>query len=133
VIVTEVTSDPVYGAAFDIVFDPSVIAWAGNGVSSCGAGSPGCRTGDFLEATSLNGLLYNVARQEGTTNVVVVGITQTGSDPGVTGSGTLVTLMFRRVAGGTSDLTFSNNALRSAPLLSQITGMTWIGGTVTLP
>jgi hypothetical protein len=40
-------------------------------------------------------------------NEVAVGITKTGTGPGISGSGTLLTLEFRVVSAGTTPLTFA--------------------------
>ena len=131
IVVHSVTSDPVYGAAFDLDFDSSVIAWNGTGSSNCAGVATGCMVGSFLEQTSVNGVLYNVALQQGTTNTLVIGVTQSSNDPGAAGSGTLLTLLFKRVAAGSTPLAFSNNAVRSPPpSSSEILGITWIGVTV---
>ena len=132
VAVHSVMAASVYGAALDLGFDSSVIVWNGSGVSSCTGSAAGCMTGNFLEQTSLNGVLYDVTLQQGTTNKLIIGVAQTGNDPGATGSGTLVTLFFNRVAAGTTPLEFSDNALRNPPpSSSDISGINWFGATVT--
>jgi hypothetical protein len=61
--------------------------------------------GDFLSRDG-SAPVVMAAPLEGS-NEVAVGITKTGIGPGISGSGTLLTLQFRVVAAGTTPLTFA--------------------------
>ncbi len=92
--VIQVQNDKVFGAAFDLAFDPTIIRFVE------------LRPGSFLESTSKNGVTYNASVQEGTVNDLVIGISQTGDDPGATGSGVLATVVFEVLNRGCSDFKF---------------------------
>jgi hypothetical protein len=112
------TSD-VFGAAFDVVFDPSMIEFAG--------WSPG----RLLEHSGETAAYQVSSAVAGT---VVVGASRQGSATGSTASGTerLVELTFRSIAAGASGLTFRNSVLLNSQSPPQtIGGISWHGGTFT--
>lgn len=108
----------VFGATFDVVFDPSVVSfvsWA---------------PGELLEQGSAD-VNYQVA--QGGVDRIVVGATRTGSAGGTdaVGSTPLIRLTFRVVQVGASGMMFENQALvddQSQP--QAIPGLTWFGGTL---
>ncbi|GEM_PF-2920529 len=93
-------SEPVFNAALDLAYDPNIIRFVYH------------IPGNFLEFDS-NGpqnVSYEINPQDTATNDLVVGVSQTGSNagnPGSTGSGTLVTLVFEPVNNGCSVLNFA--------------------------
>jgi hypothetical protein len=132
-------SVPVYAAAFDMVYDPDIVKL--NEVLP----------GGFLESTSSEGVTYTTGTElentpDGPVNVLVFSASQTGNDPGSSGSGTLATLVFELLKPGCTYLNFvvtdRNNVQRSqlltpvapnSPTLSPISGVTWSpGGTITV-
>lgn len=92
-------TEPVFTAALDLAYDSTVIRFLFH------------VPGNFLESTSnqAEGVSYTVAPQSNAPNDLVVGISQTGADPGSTGSGILVTLVFEPVKPGCSVLNFVTN------------------------
>ena len=129
--VIQVQNDKVFGAAFDLAFDPTIIRFVE------------LRRGGFLESTSKNGVTYNASVQEGTVNDLVIGISQTGDDPGVTGSGILATVVFEVLNRGCSDFKFvvtDNSGVERSKLLNapsdpnlipqSIQGVTWSPGGI---
>lgn len=103
----------VYGAAFVVDFDSSGMTY------------DSYAKGDFLGTVE-----PYVAQESGSSNKLVVGISKQGTATGATGSGTLITLKFNVTSGG--NLAFSNPALKDPSSLT-ISGITWSGGTVTVP
>ena len=59
---------------------------------------------------------------------LIVGATLLGAQPGITGTGVIVTLQLQAVAGGTGTLTFSGQQGFNAAG-NPILGLTWQGGT----
>jgi len=109
----------VYGAAFDVVFDPSMIEFA--------SWSPGRLLEHSGETAS-----YQIS--SAVTGSVVVGASRQGSTTGANASGTerLVELTFRTIAAGSSTLTFQNSVLLNSQSPPQnIAGISWHGGTFT--
>ncbi len=125
---------PVYAAAFDLTYDPTIVRFFE------------LLPGGFLEGTSSQGVSYTANIQEGTTNVLIVSVSQTGGDPGSTGTGVLVTPVFELLKPGCTNLKFvvtdSNNVQRSqlltpvgadSPNLLTIDSVTWSpGGKITI-
>jgi len=123
--VTQIT-EPVFNAALDLAYDPNVVQFLYH------------VPGNFLEATSQN-VSYVIAPQSTASNDLVVGVSQTGSDPGSnsTSSGILVTLVFEPRSPGCSVLNFaklSGSGEKSALVTtngSVINGITFSqGGTI---
>lgn len=129
--VIQVQNDRVFGAALDLAFDPGIIRFVES------------RPGDFLESTSRNGVRYNAVIQDNAPNDLVIGISQTGDDPGATGSGILTTVVFEVLNRGCSDFKFvvtdssgvERSKLLNAPSDTTVTpqtisGITWSPGGV---
>jgi len=107
----------IYGAAFDLVFDPSVaqfVSWS---------------AGSLLET---GGQSVNYIVDQPSSSRLVVGISRTGNAPTVNASGTqpLVRLTFRAIQTGSGALAFQNAALvDNQP--ADLPGISWAGGTLT--
>ncbi len=85
--------------------------------------------GTFLSA---NGEFdTSVEASERTTGEVAVGITRLGEVPGVNGSGSLLTIEFRRQAAGSGPLQMVDPAALDSFGVEQVE-VTWIGGSVTV-
>jgi hypothetical protein len=129
-----ITAGNVYGAAFDVdIQDTTVTKWNGSGIMTCTEVYPtflGCLTGNFLESQPPVDYLVNLS---GGINTLVVGVTEFPSATGVTGSGTMITLIFKKVGtqGQTSTLSFAANSLHD-PSVSPIAGISWSAGTITV-
>lgn len=110
----------VFGAAFDIDFDPTKMTYSDKAA------------GDFLESGG-NTVNSMAILQSGSTNKLIVVVTRQAPATGQTGSGTLVTLKFNVVpnASGSSSVSFSRYDLKDSANAS-IPGITWTGGTVTV-
>lgn len=112
-------SEEIYGAAFDLAYDPTVAAfqsWA---------------PGTLLEQSG-NPPNYTVdAPRAGT---VVVGASRTGNVPGVTAGGrTLIRLTFKVLQPGNARLSFRSASLtdnRIPP--EEIPGISWFGGSLVV-
>jgi hypothetical protein len=93
---TQITK-PVFNAALDLAYDPNVIRFLYY------------VPGNFLAATSSDpqNISYVISSQSTAQNDLVIGVSQTGSDPGNTGSGILVTLVFEPLSNGCSVLNFA--------------------------
>ena len=105
--------DSVYGVFFDLSFPPSVLDF-----QSADAGS-------FLTAGGSD-ISLQVAEQDGN---LVVGITRLGLVGGVSGSGTVLTLTFQVVGGGSGQLAFSRNGALDSN--GGNVDLSWLGGSVT--
>lgn len=115
-VLTAVSVTDLYGYAVDISFDPTVVAF------------DSAEAGDFLEAP---GSTVSTQVTEQPTGTLVIGQTRVGAFPGVSGSGTLLTLKFRSLAAGTSPFTTANASAfdsAGATLATQ-----FFGGTATVP
>ena len=108
----------VYGAAFDLVYDPGVVEFAG--------WSPG----NLLE-TGGQQVTYQVnANQAGRVIVGVARTTGAGIDAGV--STALIQLRLRATSSGTSPIRFENaDLLNSNNPPTEIVGIAFTGGTLT--
>lgn len=81
--------------AFDLTYDPAVIAYMG------------ATEGDVFKKD--NGVtVLQTALKEGQPGTIVIGLTRVGQIGNISGSGKLMTLSFKAVAAGTSALTFSD-------------------------
>lgn len=100
----------VFGAAFDIDFDSTKMTYSGYSA------------GSFLESGG-NSVTY-IATQAA--NKLIVGVSRQAPSGGQSGSGTLVTLKFNIIGGGSAS--FSNNALKDQS--NNPVSATWSGGTV---
>jgi general secretion pathway protein D len=108
--VTVNSAEEVFSAGFQLQFDPSVIAYLDY------------FEGGFLERDGTEVTMQATGRGPG---IVSIGMTRMGSEVGVSGGGSLVTLVFRSVGVGTSTIEFSSVALRGAlgaPVAVQMSG-----------
>lgn len=110
------------GGFYLYIDDPSVLKWAGIFTHD----PDGYVKGDFFDDSSaiyLIGPLYNT---DSTRNdsVLIVGVSD--FDNPVSGSGTMITMKFRIVGTGTTDLVFYDGISDLNPA-----GSTWLGGTFT--
>ncbi len=106
----------VFGAAFDVVFDPTVIEFIG------------WDPGSVLEADG-GTATYLVQSDPG--RVEVGASLQGGQGAGVPGTRPLILLTFRLLEEGNSGLEFENASLLDdgPPLPQPISGLSWFGGT----
>lgn len=100
----------VYGLAFDLRYPNNILQFV--------RATPG----PLLEAGSVQ------AAVSGEGNLVV-GATRLGEVPGITGSGTLLTLEFTALTAGDGTFSFSRNAALD-PDARPIPNVTWAAGTV---
>jgi uncharacterized protein YhbP (UPF0306 family) len=92
----------LYGAGFDITFDPDLLKVLD------------ITEGDFLkEGTTKTSFLKQIDNEQGR---VVIGITRLGSITGVSGSGTLATIVLRPKTPGTTTLKLQNIQLKDSQL-----------------
>jgi hypothetical protein len=124
----------VFGAAFDVdIQNTTVTQWNGSVVMTCTEvppTPPGCETGNFLEAQPPVDYLVNLS---GGINTLVVGATEFSPATGVSGNGTIVTLLFKKIGmqGVATTLSFAANSLNDSSV-TPIVGITWSAGTVTV-
>lgn len=115
---------PVFGAAFDVDFDPVVLTFAGFVKGDY------FQNGDIIE----NGSVMHLAvLQPGTSNKLIVGVSQNAGDTGASGSGVIITLKFNVAIGAQilqSNINFSNMNLVS-PSWTVIDGISWQNGLLT--
>ncbi len=105
----------LFGAAFDLIFDPNVLEFVST------------KEGNFLGSDGVSTWLNTAVSSEG----LIVGysrIAQAGIPTGISGSGTLMTLTFEALAEGTSTLNFQNNHLLD-PEIEEI-ATNWKDGAV---
>ena len=113
VVATEVAG--LYGAAFDLEFPSDVLGF-----------STGTE-GDFLDEMGATQTSFQIT--ETSPGNLVVGVTRLGDVPGLSGSGTLLTLEFTGTTAGAGNLRFLGNQLFNADGSAQ-NGVTWQGGSV---
>lgn len=107
----------VYGAAFDVAYDPS------------GADYIGWSKGTLLEQGG-NAPNYTVALPQNGT--VVVGVSRTGSTGAAASGQPIVSLTFRVRRSGAFPLAFRNAALYDSQNPPQpIAGISWLAGSLT--
>jgi hypothetical protein len=101
----------LYGVAFDLQYPANLL--------------------QLTQVTNQGSILSTGTFQETHTGGnVVIGVSQLGLVPGVSGAGTLLSIEFKPLASGTGLFSFSrNSALNSSGL--PIAGVTWIAGSVT--
>jgi len=125
----------VFGAAFDVdILDATVTQWNGSGFMSCTTPPQGCTnsglaSGNFLEGSLPFTVNYFVNLLNGTDkNTLLVGPSEVAPATGVTGSGTIITLKFKKapgaVVGQSTTLNFAANSLNDS-LANPIAGITW--------
>jgi hypothetical protein len=128
-----ITAGSVFGAAFDVnIQNTTVTQWNGSGVMTCTEVAPtslGCTAGNFLEVQPPVDYLVNLS---GGNNTLVVGAAEFAPATGVTGSGTIITLKFKKIGmqGAASTLSFAANSLNDLSA-NPIAGI-WSAGTVTV-
>lgn len=109
-------ADHIYGAAFDILYDPSIAVFEG------------WAPGTLLEQDAN---IPNYAVESPHAGTVVVGASRTGNVPGVKASAgtTLVQLTFRVLQPGESRLSFRSASLTDNRIPPEgIPGVSWFGG-----
>ncbi|MEK6713617.1 MAG: putative Ig domain-containing protein [Nitrospirota bacterium] len=115
---------PAFGAAFDLDFDPAVLTFAGFVKGDY------FQDGDIIENGSV---MHLVVLQPGTSNKLIVGVSQNAGDTGASGSGVVLTLKFT-VASGEQTLQ-SNITLSNTNILDTqgavINGISWQNGLLT--
>lgn len=96
--VTINTADEVFSAGFQLQYDPSVIAYV-----------------DYFEGGFLDrdGTEISMQATGSGPGIVRIGMSRMVSEVGITGGGSLVTLVFRAVGEGTSDIQITSAALRA--------------------
>jgi len=107
--VTVNTPSELFSAGFQLQFNPQHIAYV-----------------DYFEGGFLDrdGAEITVQATSGGPGVVRIGMSRMGSETGISGGGSLVTLVFRAVGPGTSQIEISSAALRAplgAPIAVQMT------------
>jgi hypothetical protein len=113
-------ADDVYGAAFDLTYDPAVVTFEG--------WAPGALLED-------GGHRPNYAVDAPREGVVVVGASRTGDVPGVDVSEdrTLIRLTFRARQPGSAPLAFRSASMTDSLFPPEaIAGLSWFGGTVVV-
>jgi hypothetical protein len=111
-------ADDIYGAAFDITYDPSMATY------------DGWAPGTLLEQ---DGNVPNYAVEAPQAGTIVVGASRTGNVPGVeAGKGsTLVRLTFRVLQPGNSRISFRSASLTDNKIPpGEIVGLSWVGGSL---
>jgi hypothetical protein len=106
-------SDSIYGAAFDLTFDPALLTYVAY------------TAGDFFEKSGA--VTYAVATRS---DRLIVGVS--GQKPGASGAGAVVTFHFKAKASGSSATTFENQALcstASTTVCDRQPSLSWYGGT----
>jgi len=111
---SEVTD--LFGYGVDITFDPAVVMF------------DTATMGTFLDG---EGITVTTQITEGPVGTLVIGQSRVGAVPGMSGSGTLVSLDFRSVAPGTSTLSTSNDGAFDSTGAAMTTE--FFGGTATVP
>ena len=96
VVANNVTPGKVFGVVFDLGFDSNQVEFVEY------------TKGQFLETTSTQQVAYLVEPQQSDPTVLVGGISQLAPDPGVGGSGVIVTLYFKARKLGDAVLTFKD-------------------------
>jgi len=114
---------PAYAAAFDVDFDSGILEWAGGSETN---NPDGFSKGDFFGSGSV--MIGHEILVGGDTNYdkVIVGVVGDFFSPD-SGSGTIVTLNFRLVGTGQSQVDFSASNLIKED--GSFTPTSWYGGT----
>ena len=111
----------LFGSAFDLIYNPSVLSFVS------------VQKGTFLEQAGATTDLLALANPPGD---LIIGYSRQaigGIASGVNGSGTLMTITFRALAAGTSNLTFQNNSLCDPTGFDCVViPANWTNGTVTV-
>lgn len=110
----------LFGAAFDLVFDSNVLSFVS------------AQKGGFLEQDGKATTLLTNVNSSNTLIVAYSRLAINGSSTGISGSGNLLTLNFKAINQGVSNLVFQNNALcdiNSATNCNKI-DVNWQGGSI---
>ena len=108
-------TDAIFGAAFDLVFNPDVLTYVE------------CSAGDFFNGGE--GITCAVAVRN---DRLIVGVTAGQPGTGASGTGAVVTFHFRDKAAGSSSTAFENKALCSSASTASCDRqplLPWYGGT----
>ena len=109
-------SNPTYGAAFDLDFDPSLVSF------------DSFQNGSFFEPGGK--VNYQVAKAPGNPGKLIVGVSLLGSSNGASGNGRILSIRFSiQNTVGTSALTFAGNNLLD-PNGQIIPNVSWSAGTI---
>ena len=103
----QTTSSNIYGLKFDLVFDPSVVQF-----------EPPAVEGGFLKQDGASTIMQ-VGPDPGNPGRLIVAITRQGAVGGLQATGadqTVITLLFRGVATGSTTITFENAAVVDSTL-----------------
>ncbi len=108
--------DDLYGAGVDLTFDPAIVAFD-----------------SFEEGSMLNsdGDPVNTQVSEPQSGTLVIGVTRVGAVPGITGSGTLIVLLFNAVAPGSTAVATDNDSAFDSTGMALATEFS--GGMLTVP
>jgi len=101
------TSSSIYGLKFDLVFDPSVVQF-----------EPPAMEGGFLKKDGASTIMQ-VGPDPGNPGRLIVAITRQGAVGGLQASSadqTVITLLFRGIATGSTTITFENAAVVDSSL-----------------
>jgi hypothetical protein len=106
----------LFGYGVDITFDPAIVMF------------DTATAGTFLDG---EGITVTTQVIEGPSGTLVIGQRRVGAVPGMSGSGTLLSLIFKSVAVGTSTFTTSNAGAFDSTGATMTTQ--FFGGTATVP
>lgn len=106
----------LFGYGVDITFDPAVVMFET------------ATAGTFLDG---EGITVTSQIAEGPSGTLVIGQSRVGAVVGMSGSGTLLSLIFKSVAAGTSTFTTSNAGAFDSTGAAMTTQ--FFGGTATVP
>jgi hypothetical protein len=141
-----ITAGSVFGAAFDVdIQNTTTVQWNGSDVMDClptlnppapPTPSTGCEPGSFLEPEPPVNYLVYLQNTGGVVdfNKLVVGASEQAPATGVTGSGTIITLKFKKTGtlGQFSTLSFSANSLYDSSSPPNAISSTWSAGKITV-
>lgn len=106
----------LYATAFELTFDPAVLKFID------------AQKGNFLE----QGSSINIFTKIDPPGHLIIGYSIAGSSNGISGNGTLMTITFKTLKAGNSDLIFQNNALCSTKTIFEekcvVIPADWVGG-----
>ncbi|MEK7146757.1 MAG: cohesin domain-containing protein, partial [Patescibacteria group bacterium] len=92
----------LFGAAFDLIFDPAILQFVS------------AQKGTFLEQDGVSTNLLTAVSPPGDLIIGYSRLASNGVATGISGSGVLMTLTFNALSAGASNLTFQNNSLCDA-------------------
>jgi len=110
-----------FSAAFDVIYDPSVIEYVK------------ADEGPFLNrSNALNTSFFQSALQDGVKGRIVIGLTLLGQVDGVSEGGTLLTLSFRALNPGVTTLAFADPKSVKNNLNQSMSIDSWGNTTITV-